>query len=163
MIKVAAGRADKWSGAFCAAASPLPMATRLLSFLSDIEQALLKESAASMGPIWTATRMVNYHQGLARMTLVPPPATEEPAPHGGTILLQSFLLSDGSLCLKAVLGWEGSTQSALISVYSQPRVDWRAEASGIAARWLAGPAAVASASAAAPAQPDLTALLSATG
>ena len=63
------------------------MPTRLLSFLSDIEQALLKESAASMGPVWTATRMVNYHQGLARMTLIPPPLAEEPAPHGGTILL----------------------------------------------------------------------------
>ena len=137
------------------------MPTRLLSFLSDIEQALLKESAASMGPVWTATRMVNYHQGLARMTLIPPPLAEEPAPHGGTILLQNFLLSDGSLCLKAVLGWDGSTQSALISVYSKPHVDWRAEASQIASRWLAGPAAETGV--VAPAQPDLPALLSATG
>ncbi len=133
------------------------MATRLLSFLNDIEQALLKESAANMGPMWTATRMVNYHQGLARMTLIPPKDAEDPAVKGGTILLQSFLLTDGSVCLKALVNWEGSPQSSLIAVYSKPQLSWKSEAARIASHWLAGPPANTAADS--QDQPDLTPLL----
>jgi hypothetical protein len=136
------------------------MATRLLSFLTDIEHALLKESAANMGPTWDATRMVNYHHGLAQMTLTPPKDAEAGV-GAGTVLLQSFLLADGSVCLKAILGWEGNAQSRLISVYSKPQLNWKAEAMRIASFWLAGPAA--STTTQIPAQPDLAMLLAKAG
>jgi hypothetical protein len=114
------------------------MPIRLLSFLNDIETALAKQSAANMGPTWDASRMVSYHQSLARMVLSTPKNTENPAP-GGTVFLQSFLLSDGSPCLKATVGWEGSTASSVVAVYAKPELDWKAEASRIASIWLAGP------------------------
>jgi len=118
------------------------MATRLLSFLTDIEQALLKESASNMGPTWDSMRLVNFKSGLARLTLTPPHGAEVVAP-GGTIFLQSFLLSDGSLCLKASLGWQDSASTSLVAVYAKPNVDWKAEARQIASAWLAGPPAMA--------------------
>lgn len=114
------------------------MATRLLSFLNDIEKALIKESASSMGPTWDSARMVSYHQGLARMVLTTPRDAENPAP-GGTIFLQTFVLADGSPCLKATLGWDGTEATAVVSVYSRPQVDWPAEAALIASGWLVGP------------------------
>jgi hypothetical protein len=130
----------KWASGMIAARYPQQMATRLLSFLTDIEKALIKESVASMGPTWDAARMVNYHHGMARLLLSPPKDAEAPAP-GGSIFLQSFLLADGSPCLKASLGWDGSAATAVISVYSKPAVDWRLEAARIASTWLAGPPA----------------------
>jgi hypothetical protein len=120
---------------------PQKMATRLLSFLTDIEKALIKESVSNMGPTWDAARMVSYHQSLARLILTTPKDAENPAP-GGTVFLQCFLLADGSPCLKATLGWDGSAASSVISVYSKPKVDWKAEAAAIASSWLAGPPAV---------------------
>ena len=119
------------------------MATRLLSFLSDIEQALIKESASNMGPSWDSLRMVNYKAGLARLTLTPPPGAEAAAP-GGTIFLQSFLLADGSLCLKAGLSWEGTATTTTLAVYAKPGLDGPAESKAIASVWLAGPPATAS-------------------
>jgi hypothetical protein len=114
------------------------MATRLLSFLNDVEQTLLKEAAANMGPTWVASRMVNYHHSVARMTLTPA-TTDDPAQLRGSVFLQGFELADGSLCVKASLNWQGSDTFPVIAVYSQPSVDWRAEASRIASLWLAGP------------------------
>ena len=118
------------------------MATRLLSFLTAIEAALPQESAAKSGPAWTCQRMVNFKDGLARMTLLPPEGAG-PAVHGGSIFLQSFLLADGSVCLKANLGWDGSAGHTLIAVYATPQLDWPAEARKVAAAWLAGPPAAA--------------------
>ena len=116
------------------------MATRLLSFLDDIEQALLKESVANMGPTWVTSRMVNYHHSVARMTLTP--ATEgDPSQHRGAVFLQGFELADGSVCVKASLNWQGSEAFPVIAVYSKPAVNWRAEAARIASLWLAGPPA----------------------
>jgi hypothetical protein len=116
------------------------MATRLLSFLTAIEEALPRESAAKPGPAWTCQRMVNFKDGLARMTMLPPEGAG-PAVHGGSIFLQSFLLADGSLCLKASLGWDGSAGHTPIAVYATPQLDWSAEARKVAAAWLAGPPA----------------------
>jgi hypothetical protein len=117
---------------------PFPMPIRLLSFLNEIEAALTKQSAANMGPTWDASRMVSYHQSLARMVLVPAKSAESPAP-GGSVFLQSFLLSDGSPCLKATVGWEGSAASSVVAVYAKPELDWKAEAARIASIWLSGP------------------------
>jgi hypothetical protein len=111
---------------------------RLLSFLNDIETALKQQAAANPGPAWEVTRMVNYHQNLARMMLTPAGGVEN-NPRGGAILLQSFLLADGSICVKASLAWEGSTTQPVLSVYAKPHVDWPAEATRIASAWLAGP------------------------
>lgn len=116
----------------------LPM--RLLSFLSDIERALQAESPAAEGGAWETTRMVNFHHGLARLTVTPRPGTELPC-NGGTVFLQSFSLADGSVCLKASLNWKGSTALPVIAVYSTPKLNWKLEASRIASAWLEGPPA----------------------
>ncbi len=116
------------------------MASRLLSSLNDIEQAIQKQSAADMGPAWTATRMVNYHHGLARMTLTP---ADDSVPEQlrGAIFLQSYVLADGALSFKASLNWHGCDSFPVISVYAKPGVDWTFEATRIATAWLAGPPA----------------------
>ncbi len=114
---------------------------RLLSFLSDIERALIAESPMVDGGAWVTSRMVNFHQGLARLTLTPRPGVELPN-QGGTIFAQAFVLADGSQCLKATLNWKGSEALPTISVYSTPATHWRLEASRIASAWLEGPPAV---------------------
>ncbi len=118
------------------------MPTRLLSFLTEIEKALVKESASNMGPTWDCSRMVSYHQSIARMILSTPKDAESPAP-GGAVFLQSFLLSDGSPCIKASLSWEGSNETSVVAVYSKPQLNWKVEAGRVASKWLAGPPAAA--------------------
>lgn len=113
---------------------------RLLSFLSDIERALLAESPAIDGGAWETARMVNFHHGLARLTLKARPGAEVIAT-GGTIFLQAFALADGSLCLKASLNWKGSEAFPTHAVYSRPNLNWKLEASRIASAWLEGPPA----------------------
>ncbi len=115
------------------------MASRLLSFLTDIEKSLLAELAMLDGSPWETSRVVSYHQGLARMTLGQrmPKGTE----NKGTIFLQSYLLADGSQCLKASLTWVGCTETQVIAVYAKPQVNWRTEAAAIAAAWTSGPPA----------------------
>lgn len=113
---------------------------RLLSFLSDIERSLLAESPVVDGGAWETTRMVNFHHGLARLTLTARPGAELPCA-GGAIFLQAFCLADGSQCLKASLNWKGSESFPVLSVYSTPTLNWKLEASRIASTWLEGPAA----------------------
>ena len=112
---------------------------RLLSFLSDIERALLAESPVVDGGAWETSRMVNFHHGLARLTLTPRAAADLPFPPGA-IFVQAFSLADGSQCLKASLNWNGSESFPVISVYSTPNTNWKLEASRIASLWLEGPA-----------------------
>ena len=131
---------------------------RLISFLSDVERSLLAESPAVDGGAWETTRMVNFHQGLARLTLTPRPAADLPFPPGA-IFLQAFSLADGSLCLKASLNWKGSECFPIISVYSTPGTNWKLEASRIASVWLEGPPAATVTSA----ESDEQSLLSAAG
>lgn len=114
------------------------MATRLLSFLNDVEQALIKQSASS-GQSWVSTRMVNYHHGLARLTMTPA-AGSDPAQIRGAIFIQSFELADGSHCSKASLNWQGIDSFPVLAVYAKPGTDWQAEAARIASAWLAGTA-----------------------
>jgi hypothetical protein len=114
------------------------MSTRLLSSLTQIEHALLKESASNNGPLWEVTRMVNYHHGLARMTLTPP-AGAEPSQARGAIFLQSYSLADGTHCFKVSLNWQGSDSFPVISIFTKPGLDWQVEAARIASAWLAGP------------------------
>jgi hypothetical protein len=115
---------------------PFPsMATRLLSFLNDVEQAVISQSA-STGQSWVTSRLVNYHNGLARLTLTP--SGSDPAQMRGAILIQSFELADGSHCSKASLNWQGIDASPVLSVYAKPGTDWKAEAARIAGVWLTG-------------------------
>jgi hypothetical protein len=116
---------------------------RLLSFISDIERALIAESPVVDGGAWETNRMVNFHHGLARLTLKARPGVELGAA-AGTIFVQTFTLADGSLCLKASLNWRGSDALPVISVYSTPALNWKLEASRIASAWLEGPPADAS-------------------
>lgn len=111
---------------------------RLLSFLSDIERALVAAGPSVEGGAWETQRMVNFHHGLARLTLTPRPDSASP---GGSIFLQTFSLADGSLCLKASLNWKGSEALQVIPVYSTPTLSWSLEASRIAQCWLQGPPA----------------------
>lgn len=114
---------------------------RLLSFLTDLERAIRVEANADDDAIWSATRIVNFKAGLARLTLTcREPDSGMPQ---GTLLLQHFGLADGSFCLKANLNWEGSNSGATVSVYDTPVLNWKLEASRIAAAWLAGPPAPA--------------------
>jgi hypothetical protein len=109
---------------------------RLLSFLTEIEKSLIAESPMVEGGAWQTTRMVNFHHGLARLTLKPR-GGDFPLPQG-TIFLQSFALADGSICLKASLNWKGSDAFPVMAVYTTPTTNWKAEASKIASRWLEG-------------------------
>lgn len=120
---------------------PAVMNTRLLSFLSDFENALLADDPApGDGGSWQSARAVNYHLGLARLTLkVALPSGQIEA--RGTVLIQSYSLADGTLCLKASLSWEGRDQAVQRSIYSKPGVDWKREARKVAAEWMAGPPA----------------------
>lgn len=109
---------------------------RLISFLTEIEHKLLAESPVVEGGAWQATRMVNFHHGLARLNLTPRPGNDF---RPGSIFLQSFALADGSICLKASLQWEGADSSPVLAVYSTPKLNWKLEASRIASAWLEGP------------------------
>jgi hypothetical protein len=111
---------------------------RLLSFLSDIERALVASSPLVEGGAWESQRMVSFHHGLARLTLTPSPGNQLP---GGSLFLQAFSLADGSLCLKASLNWKGSEALQVVPVYSTPTLSWSLEASRIAQAWLEGPPA----------------------
>lgn len=111
---------------------------QLLSFLTEIGDALIKQSVSDMGPTWDITRMVNYHHGLGRMTLTPPAGADETQMRG-TIFLQTYRLADGSLCLKANLSWHGSERLSSLTVFTKPGLKWRAETAQIASTWLAGP------------------------
>jgi hypothetical protein len=84
--------------------------------------------------------MVNFHHGLARLTLKARPGVELAAT-GGVIFVQAFALADGSLCLKASLNWKGSDALPIMPVYSTPSLNWKLEASRIASAWLEGPPA----------------------
>jgi hypothetical protein len=114
-------------------------AMRLLSFLTQIEDALNAESPAIDGGAWETMRMVNYHHAIARLTISPRPGNELPA---GAVFVQSFALADGSVCLKASLNWKGRDVFPVFSVYSTPRLNWKLEASRIALAWLEGPSEV---------------------
>lgn len=113
---------------------------RLLSFLTDIEKAIVAESPVIDGGAWESMRMVNFEKGLGRVTLTPRSPSELPLP-GGAIFLQAFSLADGSECLKATLSWQDTAVTSIIAVYSKPTLNWKLEASRIASQWLEGPPA----------------------
>jgi hypothetical protein len=115
------------------------MSPRLLSFLSDLERALQMDDPSPRGGAWENTRTVNYGQGLARLMLSTRNELEMLQPLG-SILLQSFQLADGTVCLKIFLNWNGSESQAAHAIYAREDVNWTSEARQLASAWLNGPA-----------------------
>ncbi|MBA4138135.1 MAG: hypothetical protein C0518_12535 [Opitutus sp.] len=113
------------------------MHTRMLSFLSDVERALAADDPAPDDGSWETSRTVNYHLGLARLTLNVRSAAGV-APRG-TVLLQGYQLADGTPCLKAALNWHGTESTNTRAIYSKPDINWTSEARKVAAEWMAGP------------------------
>lgn len=113
------------------------MHTRLLSFFNTIENALAADEPAPDDGTWQTSRTINYHQGVARLSLAVLKPDHSTLPRG-EIQLQSFELPDGSICLRATLGWDGSDAHATHSIYEKPGLDWKREARRIASNWLAG-------------------------
>jgi hypothetical protein len=115
------------------------MSTRLLSFLNTIEQALMADDPEPQGGAWANTRTINFHLGLARLALGTTHERESAKTLGG-IVLQSFALADGSICLRATLSWAGhdSDTDVTRSVFDKAGVNWQGEARQIAAAWLSG-------------------------
>ena len=103
------------------------MSTRLLSFLLMIEDAL----SCLQGQSVSSTRIVNYHRGLARMSLN----------DGSAVHLQNYSLADGQICVKAMLFWPRCEVPIAHSIYPRENFDWRGAAAKVAEIFLAGPAA----------------------
>jgi len=118
------------------------MSIRLSSFLTHVERGFQADDAILKGGSWDTSRTLNYHTGLARLALGVRAGQNAAAPLG-TILLQAFDLADGSSCLKVSLTWTDHEEATecVRSIFEKPAVDWTAEASQIAATWLAGPPA----------------------
>ncbi len=115
----------------------LSIHNRLLSFLSDIERSLAADDPSPSDGTWSNTRSVNYHMGLARLNLGV--KTTQNTLARGSILLQSYLLADGTPCLKAALTWTGTESSTVRAIFSKPGVNWVSEARKVAAEWMGGP------------------------
>lgn len=122
------------------------MSSRLLSLLTDVERALCVNDPAPDDGAWDTRRLVNFHQGLARLTISNRSA-ERVTTARGAILLQSFALADGSCCVKATLSWQGSDNSSVYAVYAKPETSWPVEAGQIAIKWLDGRLAISETSA----------------
>jgi hypothetical protein len=117
------------------------MQTRLLAFLSDTEKAIRAQKPEPRpGEAWDTSRTVNYSLGLARLMIGFRDAAGSFTQMGG-VLLQSFQLADGSLCLKALLTWKGSESEVSHPVYEKPELEWEPEAGRLAAVWVEGPQA----------------------
>jgi len=116
------------------------MAIRLSSFLSHVERGFSASDPILKGGAWDTSRTLNYNIGLGRLSLGVRPGQTLVEPLGA-ILVQAFDLADGSTCLKVSLSWSGHEDASdcARSIYEKPTVDWTAEASRVAATWLAGP------------------------
>jgi len=103
------------------------------------------------GGTWETLRVINFHQGLARLTLSVRSSAGATAQRG-SILLQSYILADGSQCVKANLSWQGTETAVVHAIYSKTETNWHGEASQIAIKWLDGWIAVTEAAALLPPQ-----------
>lgn len=86
---------------------------------------------------WDTLRLINFSQGLARLTIAVRSGAGVTRSKG-SILLQSFTLADGTHCMKANLAWHGTEHTAVYAIYSKPGMNWNLEASQIANKWLDG-------------------------
>lgn len=116
------------------------MHSRLLSFLSDFERAILADDPAPEGCIWETERTANYRSGLARLELQMRTLGQTRCLRG-SVLLQSFKLAGGAGCLKMQFSWADTETVSTHAVFAKPGCDWKSEARRLAALWLAGPPA----------------------
>jgi hypothetical protein len=118
------------------------MNSRLLSFLSDFERAIMADDPSPEEGTWQTSRTVNYRNGLARLQLTVrlPDGSNKSR---GSVLLQSYNLADGSACLKAHLNWAGSETATVHAIFTKPGNDWKSQARRLAAEWMAGVPAAA--------------------
>ena len=116
------------------------MHSRLLSFLSNFERAILADDPSPNDGVWESARTVNYRSGLARLVLAVKVAGQ-PSQARGAVLLQGFNLADGAACLKLQFSWAGTETTAAHAIFAKPGSDWRSEARRLAAEWMAGPPA----------------------
>ena len=113
------------------------MSTRLLSFLNDIEYSLRAGDAPVVADGLETARSVNYHSGLARLAVSAKTNAKVHQPLGA-VLLQTFSLADGSLCLKVFLSWTGTRSEVIHAIYARPGIDWKTEAQRVSSLWLEG-------------------------
>src|SRR5882757_6104534 len=113
------------------------MSNRLLTLLTRIERAVIANDPSPEGGNWETLRLVNFHQGLARLTLSIHAANGATSCQG-LVLLQDFTLADGTQCVKASMSWEGIEKNSVYSIYSKPSLDWNREAAQIGSQWLDG-------------------------
>ncbi len=113
------------------------MSNRLLTLLTRIEHAVVANDPSPEGGNWDTSRLVNFHQGLARLTLSIRSATGAVSVQG-VVLLQDFTLADGTQCVKASMSWDGVEKNSVYSIYSKPTLDWNREAAQIGSQWLDG-------------------------
>ena len=123
------------------------MSNRLLTLLSDIERSIISNDPSPDGGTWDTLRLINFHQGLARLTLSVRSPAGLSSPRG-IILLQHFTLADETQCVKANLSWQGAEKSSVYAIYSKPQMNWHSEAAQIGTQWLDGWLTVAEAHAA---------------
>ena len=71
------------------------MSNRLLTLLTHIERAVIANDPSPEGGNWDTLRLVNFHQGLARLTLSIRSAAGVTSSQG-VVLLQNFTLADGT-------------------------------------------------------------------
>lgn len=138
------------------------MSNRILTLLTEIERALVANDPTPDGGMWDTLRLINFHQGLARLTLSVRSSAGVTSGRG-IILLQHFNLADGTQCVKANLTWQGVEKPVVYSIYSKPLVNWHLEAGQIAVQWLDGHLAAVEAQAANQADSDSGPLMSAAG
>ena len=113
------------------------MSTRLLSLLSEIENAIVANDASPDDGTHETSRVVNFKQGLARLALVLRSSAGATTARGA-IFLQNYSLADGSQCVKANLSWNGTESTAIYAIYGKAETNWKGEASQIAIKWLDG-------------------------
>jgi hypothetical protein len=107
--------------------------------MSDIERGILATGPEIASEVWEASRIVNFHTGLARLTFkARMSGALEPR---GTVQLQQFRLADGQVCLKVHLSWPGTEATKTLAIYSVPDLNWKAEGNRVAEGWLDGPPA----------------------
>lgn len=139
------------------------MSNRLLTLLSEIERAIVANDPSPDGGKWDTLRLINFHQGLARLTLSVRSSSGVTSGRG-VILLQHFTLADETQCVKANLSWSGVEKSSVYSIYSKPQLEWRREANQIAAQWQDGYLAAVEAEASSESHPEsANPLISASG
>lgn len=106
------------------------MTHRLLSLLSQIEDALRQSDPDTVGPL-RSTRSVNYQKGLARLTMQTSDGTK-----WGSVAVQGYRLANGETCLKLAMTCGRADGARSISIYPRENHDWVNEARKIAVLWL---------------------------